>query len=899
MAPFYKAVNASPITSGLQDGKSKVYTGTVDPEWTVAAIPNGGYVLALIVDSCIQHQSSTAHKDPIHVTAHYLRPTAVGSFEVHVRIVKSGKAFTNLAAELVQKGLTRVTTHIIFGTNAPSPTQRTRVTIDPPSSYARHIPLHVHPSKSRPSRLRGVHNFSRHIKTTTDPEIVVKNQLDSPTRTKSSTVGGGGLEWGGWFEFVDKNEKVTNSSLAFLVDILVNVPRLLPSEVRGNLHNSWFPTMVLSFEFKHPIPWPSITHADRTVGIYSVGRFLNDPDHRHDTYVEIWSAPSNIGEGADTGDWRDKQVCLATATQMALAMPFEVNEAKAKKDAKITPVPPPPHLPSSSYSFHPLHTLFFCEECDAIRCNRCVSVEVSTYYCPNCLFEVPSASVRAEKNRCARNCFMCPNCRNTLTVVATDPPDAGDGRLAIPTSTVGEPPFYLYCNHCRWDSAEVGIVFEKPTGLAAQLQRQEDSAPDSLEFDRLKEHFEPFIRASLSSLSSSVTAHSGSIVNPSSAAHSHHLYSTSITAAASAALARDIPGVGKYTPAVSRSSSGRGGRDRSVNKDEMIEYRSRLDITTASAIGSGGGEADVEFMKHLETVEEVASLEQRWGNSWATSLQTRDLKPVRIPLHSKRSKRCPVCTHILIKPEQKAQSVRYKIKLVAANYLPAITVALPHTFPTPDTVKRALTKTSSTTAANDQSNPTLHPGETYAFHLALTNPLYDPIQVRLATPRMHAASSTTEKARRPPFGVSIPTSTFTVAAFAEAWEYDEDEDMYWTDEEEFGGGVGVRGSRDRDGRSKAKTKAVGVLEKRANTTIVGGEVIIGKEARGRLKFIMLVQYTYRSDDPVPSESNEGSGTEAKGSSASKPLETKTFEFYTVVDLGDIIPKEEPKTDGDG
>lgn len=66
-----------------------------------------------------------------------------------------------------------------------------------------------------------------------------------------------------------------------------------------------------------------------------------------------------------------------------------------------SPHPPPPHLPSSSYSFHPLHNLFFCEECDAIRCNRCVLLEVSGYYCPNCLFEVPSASVRAEKNRYA------------------------------------------------------------------------------------------------------------------------------------------------------------------------------------------------------------------------------------------------------------------------------------------------------------------------------------------------------------------------------------------------------------------------------------------------------------------------------------------------------------------
>jgi hypothetical protein len=45
-------------------------------------------------------------------------------------------------------------------------------------------------------------------------------------------------------------------------------------------------------------------------------------------------------------------------------------------------------------------------------------------------------------------------------------------------------------------------------------------------------------------------------------------------------------------------------------------------------------------------------------------------------------------------------------------------------------------------------------------------------------------------------------------------------------------GTGVRG-RDKDGRSKTKT--VGVLEKRANVTLIGGEVVIGKEARGNVK----------------------------------------------------------------
>lgn len=59
------------------------------------------------------------------------------------------------------------------------------------------------------------------------------------------------------------------------------------------------------------------------------------------------------------------------------------------------------------------------------------------------------------------------------------------------------------------------------------------------------------------------------------------------------------------------------------------------------------------------------------------------------------------------------------------------------------------------------------------------------------------------------------------------------------------------------------------------------------------QFNMLVSYTYRSDDPV--EPGDGSPTKP---SASKAPETKTFAFYTVVDLGVIVPKEEPKLDGD-
>lgn len=56
---------------------------------------------------------------------------------------------------------------------------------------------------------------------------------------------------------------------------------------------------------------------------------------------------------------------------------------------------------------------------------------------------------------------------------------------------------------------------------------------------------------------------------------------------------------------------------------------------------------------------------------------------------------------------------------------------------------------------------------------------------------------------------------------------------------------------------------------------------------------MLVSYTYRSDDPQ-ADDNDGV---LKSKSASKTMpEMKTFSFYTIIDLGTIVPKEEPRTE---
>jgi dynactin-4 len=58
-----------------------------------------------------------------------------------------------------------------------------------------------------------------------------------------------------------------------------------------------------------------------------------------------------------------------------------------------------PRAPRSNFSLYPLEYLLYCEDCQQIRCPRCVNEETVTYFCPNCLFEVPSSNLRSEGNR--------------------------------------------------------------------------------------------------------------------------------------------------------------------------------------------------------------------------------------------------------------------------------------------------------------------------------------------------------------------------------------------------------------------------------------------------------------------------------------------------------------------
>lgn len=58
-----------------------------------------------------------------------------------------------------------------------------------------------------------------------------------------------------------------------------------------------------------------------------------------------------------------------------------------------------PRAPRSKFSLYPLEYLLYCDVCHQIRCPRCVAEEIVNIYCPNCLFEVATSSLKTEGNR--------------------------------------------------------------------------------------------------------------------------------------------------------------------------------------------------------------------------------------------------------------------------------------------------------------------------------------------------------------------------------------------------------------------------------------------------------------------------------------------------------------------
>ncbi|KAJ7601037.1 thioesterase-like superfamily-domain-containing protein [Mycena floridula] len=322
MSPFQDAVSTK-LLSLSQD--LAVFEGLVDGEWTIASVPNGGFILALILDACIQLQAGTPHTDPLHVTVHYLDAPEVTPFQISIRKIKCGRSFVNLEARFVQKQCTKVLVHLIFTNLQNLPPNDFELI--PPSPYARRLPLYTTPETARWTSPKKIYTYGSRFQMSEDMELDKHNSKTSPTRTHSRSVGGDGIVWGGWVKF-DESNRLTPGFLALCSDIS---GEYVPKEHAGDLfRNKWYATLGLTLEFKFPISSCSSLHSQRTVGVYTQTLFINPPHAHHDMYTEIWTAPSE--EGLKDPNWRDNQRCLAVSTQMPIVLDVSVN---LKRGAKL------------------------------------------------------------------------------------------------------------------------------------------------------------------------------------------------------------------------------------------------------------------------------------------------------------------------------------------------------------------------------------------------------------------------------------------------------------------------------------------------------------------------------------------------------------------------------------
>lgn len=274
-------------------------------------------------------------------------------------------------------------------------------------------------------------------------------------------------------------------------------------------------------------------------------------------------------------------------------------------------------------------------------------------------------------------------------------------------------PWMVACSYCNWTSLDVNLKFEKAINFYGQIPKmrgkgahpstvkspghagltkdepglgdsEANSDADAI-FSSLKSFYKSQLSASTGNNPLLTPAGELNYNSPSSLARLMSLYA----------------GIGSYGK---KNSAKNQGMRESGNPAEGLRLTDPL--------------ADSDAVQKLRTQgwSGTTSIAQRAEQSQPTRF-IDELLPIPTALRTKRGKRCANCRHILVKPESKVQSTRFRIKLVAVNYIPKFSL-------------EALR--SPQQPATDLTS--LVPYQANQFLLTMRNAIYDRIHVTLATP---------------------------------------------------------------------------------------------------------------------------------------------------------------------
>lgn len=229
------------------------FDGHLHSRWTIAGVPNGGYVMAAMIRAA---QEMTDHPDPLTMTAHFLSPTAAGPVELRTEVVKPGRSTSAVAVALIQDGRERVRALLTLG----NMDERAG-----PSHSFTPMPVLAGPfvSERSPVMQEFPQNFEFEV-----PRSVAGGVLGQPT---------GDPETGGRISFADGRPHD-------LLSLPVVADGFAP--VAFNLgHPAWTPTLELTIHFwNHPAPGP-ITAWIRSAIVQ---------DGYHDESADLWDSTGTL-----------------------------------------------------------------------------------------------------------------------------------------------------------------------------------------------------------------------------------------------------------------------------------------------------------------------------------------------------------------------------------------------------------------------------------------------------------------------------------------------------------------------------------------------------------------------------------------------------------------------------
>ncbi|XP_043925331.1 dynactin subunit 4 isoform X1 [Protopterus annectens] len=296
----------------------------------------------------------------------------------------------------------------------------------------------------------------------------------------------------------------------------------------------------------------------------------------------------------------------------------------------------------------PLSQLYFCRYCTELRSLECVSHEVDSHYCPSCLENMPSAEAKLKKNRCA-NCFDCPCCMHTLSTRATSiPAPLPDD----PAKTTMKKAYYLACGFCRWSSRDVGMADKS----VASGGWQEPENPHSQRINKLIEYYQQLAQREKIERDRKKLSRRRNYVPLAFSQHTIHV--------------ADKFGLG------TRLQRQRSGAPISALAGLTLkegEDQKEIKIELAQAVEEVEPLPEDYYIRSINLTE-VTTLHQRLLQPDFQPLSASQLHPRHKHLLIKRSLRCRKCEHNLSKPEFNPTSIKFKIQLVAVNYIPEVRI---------------------------------------------------------------------------------------------------------------------------------------------------------------------------------------------------------------------------------